>query len=64
MIELVPSKARVSKTPYRVSTLEMIEMKVQLQELLENRYVKKSVSPWGAPFLIVKMKYGTHNMPY
>ena len=44
----------MSKTPYRVSTLEMIELKVQLQELLEKRYVKKSVSPCRAPFLIVK----------
>ena len=61
-IELVPGKAPVSKTPYRVSTPEMIELKVQLQELLEKRYVKKSVSSWGAPFLIVKKKYGTHKM--
>ena len=40
----------------------MIELKVQLQELLENRYVKKSVPPWGAPFLIVKKNDGTHKM--
>ena len=48
----------MSKTPYRVSTPEMIEL-VQLKHLLENRYVKKSVSPWGAPFLIVKKKDDT-----
>ena len=61
-IELVPGKALVSKTPYRESTPEMIELKVQLQELLEKRYVKKSVSHWGASFLIVKKKDGTHKM--
>ena len=61
-IELVLGKAPVSKTPYRVSTTEMIELKVQLQELLEKRHVKKSVFPWGAPFLIVKNKDGTHKM--
>ena len=35
----------------------MIELKVQLQELLEKRNVKKRVSSWRAPFLIVKNKY-------
>ena len=33
-IELVPGAARVSKTPYRMSTQEM-----QLQELLEKKYI-------------------------
>ena len=37
----------------------MIELKVQLQYLLEKRFVRKSVSPWGAPFLIVKKKDDT-----
>ena len=62
MIEIVLGKAPVSKTPYRVSTPKMIELKVQLQELLEKRYVKKRVSSWRAPFLIVKKKIGTHKM--
>ena len=30
-IELVPGKAPMSKTPYRVSTPEMIELKVHQQ---------------------------------
>ena len=34
-IELVPGAAPVSKAPYRMSTLEMLELKMQLQELLE-----------------------------
>ena len=32
---------------------------MQLQELLEKKYIRSSVSPWGAPFLFVKKKYGT-----
>ena len=52
-IELVPGAAPVSKTPYRMSTLEMLELKMQLQELLEKKYIWLSVSPWGAPFLFV-----------
>ena len=58
-IELVPGAAPVSKTPYRMSTLEMLELKMQLQELLEKKYIQPSVSPRGAPVLFVKKKDGT-----
>ena len=36
-IELVPGA--VSKTTYRMSTMEMLELKMQLQELLEKKYI-------------------------
>ena len=36
-IELVPRVAPVSKTPYRMSTPKMLELKMELQELLENK---------------------------
>ena len=49
----------MSKTPYRMSTPERLGLKMQLQDLLENKYIKSSVSPWGAPFLFVKKKDGT-----
>ena len=58
-IELVPRAAPVSKTPYRMSTSEMLELKMKLQELLEKKYIRLSVSPWGAPVLFVKKKDGT-----
>ena len=32
IIELVPGAAPVSKSPYRMSTPEMLELKIQLQE--------------------------------
>ena len=59
IIELVLGVAPVSKTPYRMSTLEMLELKMQLQELLEKKYIRPGVSPWGAPVLFVKKKDGT-----
>ena len=34
-------------------------MKMQLQELWEKRYIRQSVSPWGAPFMFGKKKDGT-----
>ena len=38
-IELVPGAAPVSKAPYKMSTLEMLELKMQLQELLDKKYI-------------------------
>ena len=58
-IELVLRSAPVSKTPYRMSTPKMLELKMQLQELLEKKYIRPSVSPWGTLALFVKMKDGT-----
>ena len=58
-IDLVPRVAPVSKTPYKMSTPEMLDLNMQLQELLEKKYCRPSVSPWGAPVLFVKNKDGT-----
>ena len=48
-----------SKEPYRMSTPEFKELQMQLEELLKKSYIRPSVSPWGAPMLFVKKKYGT-----
>ena len=45
-IKLVPGAAQVSKTPYRMSTPEMLGLNMQLQELLEKKHIRPSVSPW------------------
>ena len=45
MIELVPRVAPVSKTPYKMSTPKILELKMQLQDLLEEKYIRPSVSP-------------------
>jgi hypothetical protein len=58
-IDLMLGAAPVSKTPYRMSTLELKELKMQLEYLLNKGYIHPSVSPWGALFLFVKKKYGT-----
>ena len=39
--------------------MELTKLKLQLQELLEKGFIRPSVSPWGAPMLFVKKKYGT-----
>ncbi|MCI97439.1 RNA-directed DNA polymerase (Reverse transcriptase), partial [Trifolium medium] len=45
--------------PYRMSALELNELKKQLEKLLEKRFVRPSVSPRGAPVLLVKKKDGS-----
>ena len=58
-INLMPGATPVSKAPYRMSTLELKELQLQLKELLKKGYIHPSVSPWGAPVLFTKKKYGT-----
>lgn len=61
-IELVPGVAPVSCAPYRMSVPELTELKMQLQELLDKKYIHPSVSSWGAPVLFVRKKDGTLRM--
>jgi hypothetical protein len=49
----------LSKTPYRISTPELKEFQMQLEELPNKGYIHPSVSPWGALVLFVKKKDGT-----
>ncbi|MCI97240.1 RNA-directed DNA polymerase (Reverse transcriptase), partial [Trifolium medium] len=44
--------------PYSMSAVELEKLKEQLKELLEKRFVRPSVSLWGAPVLLVKKKDG------
>jgi hypothetical protein len=38
-IELVPRAVSVSRTPYRMSTPELVELKLQLEEMLDKCYI-------------------------
>jgi hypothetical protein len=58
-IILIPEATPVSKTPYIMSTLELKELQLKLEYLLKKGYICPSASPWGAPILFMKKKYGT-----
>ena len=58
-VDLVPGTSPVSMSPYRMSASELRELKKQLEELLEKRFIRPSVSLWGAPVLLVKKKDGS-----
>ena len=46
-IELVPGVVPSSKAPYQMNILELNELKSQLKELIDKKYIRPSVSPWG-----------------
>ncbi|GJR62887.1 putative reverse transcriptase domain-containing protein [Tanacetum coccineum] len=55
-IELIPGAEPISKAPYRMEPVELKKLKEQLQEMLENGFIRPSVLPWVAPVLFVKKK--------
>ena len=59
VIDVVPGATSASITPYKMASVELKELKLQLQELLEKGFIHPSVSPWGAPMLFVQKKDGT-----
>jgi len=58
-IDLIPGAEPVSVAPYRTSPLGLKELKSQLEELIQKHFIRPSVSPWGAPVLLVKKKDGS-----
>jgi hypothetical protein len=55
-IELQPSMTPIAKALYKMSPMEMKELKIQLQGLLEKGYIRQGTSPWGCSALFVEKK--------
>jgi hypothetical protein len=55
-IELQPGTAPIAKAPYKMSPMDLKELKVQLQVLLDRGYIRLSTSPWGCSALFVEKK--------
>jgi hypothetical protein len=60
VIKLKPGTAPIYKTPFRMSTLELAELKVHIKELLEKGFIHPRSSPWGALVIFVSKKDGTY----
>jgi hypothetical protein len=58
-MELVLGAVSIYRTPYRMSTLELVELKLQLKKMMDKGYIRPSVSPWGEPTLFVNKNDGT-----
>jgi hypothetical protein len=62
VIELKPGTAPIYKTPFRMTTPELAELKEYIKELLEKGFILPSSSPWGAPMIFVLKKDGTQRL--
>jgi hypothetical protein len=62
VIELKTGTAPIYKTPYKMATLELAELKDAIKELLEKGFIHPSSSSWGAPVIFVLKKDGTQRL--
>jgi hypothetical protein len=62
VIELKPDTTPISRRSYRMPPNELVELKTQLQDLLENGFIRPSSSPWGCPAIFVEKKDQTLRM--
>ncbi|XP_069155655.1 uncharacterized protein [Solanum lycopersicum] len=49
----------MSIPPYRIAPAEFKELNAQLKYLLDKGFIRRSISPWGAPIVFVKKKDGS-----
>jgi hypothetical protein len=61
-IDLKPGTEPIARTPYRMSTPELQELKMQPKELLDLELIHPSVSPWGAPVIFIRKKDGSWSL--
>jgi hypothetical protein len=61
-IEVLPGTAPILKRAYRMDVKDLIELKKQIEELLEKGFIHPISSPWGAPVLFVNKKDGSRRM--
>ncbi|WVZ19821.1 hypothetical protein V8G54_007143 [Vigna mungo] len=59
---LVSGAGPIFIAPYRMTPAELAELKKQIEDLLEKKFIRPSASPWGAPVLLVKKKDGSSRL--
>jgi hypothetical protein len=62
VIELVPGTTPIYKSPCRMATPELAELKEHIKELLEKGFIRPSSSPWGAPVIFIPKKDGIQRL--
>ena len=61
-IELLSGSTFISIPPYRMTSTELKELKIQLQDLVDKGFIQPSVFPWGVSMLFVKKNNGTMHL--
>jgi hypothetical protein len=52
VIELKPGTTPIYRTPYRMATPELAELKEHIKVLLEKEFIHPNSSMWGGPLLL------------
>src|SRR3954469_16583857 len=61
IIELIPVTGPIAQRPYSMNSSELVELKKQLDAMLEIGLIQPSSSPWRSPILFVDKKdIGNH----
>jgi hypothetical protein len=55
-IELQSGTTPVTKSPYKMTQEELVELKIQLKDLPDKGFIRPNSSPWGCPVLFVSKK--------
>ena len=58
-VEVVPGTLPILISPYCMASVELIELKAQLEIFLHKGFVRRSASTWGALVLFVRKKDGS-----
>jgi hypothetical protein len=58
-IEIKHVTEPIARTPYRMSTPELQDLRMQLKELLDLGLIRPSVPPCGAPIIFIQKKDGS-----
>jgi hypothetical protein len=56
-IKLQSGTAPIAKALYKMLPVELVELKIQLQDLLDKGFIHPSSSPWGCSALFMSKKY-------
>jgi hypothetical protein len=62
LIDLLLGTAPITKRPYQMAVGELEELKKQLKELLDMRFIHPSSLSWGATVIFVEKKDGTQRI--
>jgi hypothetical protein len=62
VIDLKSGITPIYKSPYRMATPQLAELKKHIKELLEKGFIHPISSPWGAPVIFVLKKDGTQKL--
>lgn len=61
-IDLIPSAPLPNKAPYHINPYKTTEIQRQVQHLMENGYVRESLSPCAISVILVPKKDGSFRM--